>query len=64
QLEQTQNQLVSVQMQLEKTENQLINVKQELEQAKCRVLAMESSKFWKLRSAWFQVRRSLGLAGE
>ncbi|MEG3895927.1 MULTISPECIES: methyltransferase [unclassified Microcoleus] len=64
QLEQTQNQLVSVQMQLEKTENQLINVKQELEQANCRVLAMESSKFWKLRTAWFQVRRSLGLAGE
>ncbi|MEG4270258.1 MULTISPECIES: methyltransferase [unclassified Microcoleus] len=64
QLEQTQNQLVSVQMQLEKTENQLTNVKQELEQAKCRVLAMESSKFWKIRSAWFQVRRSLGLAGE
>jgi SAM-dependent methyltransferase len=63
-LEQTQNQLVSVQMQLEKTENQLINVKEELDQAKCRVLAMESSKFWKLRSAWFEVRRSLGLAGE
>ncbi|MEG4209544.1 methyltransferase [Microcoleus sp. S13_B4] len=64
QLEQTQNQLVSVQMQLEKTENQLINVKQELEQAKCRVLAMESSKFWKIRSAWFEVRRSLGLVGD
>ncbi|MEG4816856.1 methyltransferase [Microcoleus sp. K5-D4] len=64
QLEQTQNQLVSVQTQLEKTENQLINLQQELEQAKCRVLAMESSKFWKIRSAWFQVRRSLGLAGE
>ncbi|MBD1883201.1 class I SAM-dependent methyltransferase [Microcoleus vaginatus] len=64
QLEQTQNHLLSVQMQLEKTENQLINLKQELEQAKCRVLAMESSKFWKIRSAWFQVRRSLGLAGE
>ncbi|MEG4165989.1 MULTISPECIES: methyltransferase [unclassified Microcoleus] len=64
QLEQTQNQLVSVQTQLEKKENQLINLKQELEQAKCRILAMETSKFWKLRSAWFQVRRSLGLAGE
>lgn len=64
QLEQTQNHLLSVQMQLEKTENQLINLNQELEKAKCRVLAMESSKFWKIRSAWFQVRRSLGLAGE
>ena len=64
QLEQTQNQLISVQTQLERTENQLINLKQELEQAQNRVLAMETSKFWKLRSAWFQVRRSLGLAGD
>jgi SAM-dependent methyltransferase len=64
QLEQTQSQLVSLQMQLEKTENLLRNVKQELEQSQCRVVAMESSKFWKLRSTWFQVRRALGLAGE
>jgi hypothetical protein len=64
QLAQTQNQLVSVQTQAAQTENQLINVKKELEQAHNRVLAMETSKFWKLRSAWFQVRRSLGLAGD
>ena len=64
QLEQTQNQLVSVQTQLEKTENQLINAKQELDRSHSRVVAMESSKFWKLRSAWFQVRRSIGLTGE
>jgi hypothetical protein len=51
-------------MELEQTGNMLINVKQELEQSQSRVVAMESSKFWKLRSAWFQVRRSLGLAGE
>jgi len=49
---------------LEQTQNQLINVKQELDRSHNRVVAMESSKFWKLRSAWFQVRRSLGLAGE
>jgi SAM-dependent methyltransferase len=64
QLEQTQSQLVSLQMQLEKTENMLINVNKKLEQSQSRVVAMESSKFWKLRSAWFQVRRLLGLAGE
>ena len=63
-LAQTQNQLESVQTQAEQTENQLINVKKQLEQAHNRVLAMETSKFWKLRSAWFQVRRSLGLAGD
>ncbi|WP_293352002.1 MULTISPECIES: methyltransferase [unclassified Microcoleus] len=64
QLEQAQSLLVSLQMQLEKTENQLMNVKQELQQSQCRVVAMESSKFWKLRSTWFQVRRAIGLAGE
>jgi len=64
QLAQTQNQLESIQTQADQTENQLINVKQELEQAHNRVSAMETSKFWKLRSAWFQVRRSLGLAGD
>ncbi|MEG3860051.1 methyltransferase [Microcoleus sp. herbarium12] len=64
QLEQTQNQLISAQMQLEQTQNQLSDVKQELNKSQIRVLAMESSKFWKIRSAWFQVRRSLGLAGE
>lgn len=64
QLEQTQNQLISVQTQLEQTQNQLINVKKELEKAHNRVLAMETSKFWKLRTAWFKVRRKVGLAGE
>ncbi|MEG4960638.1 MULTISPECIES: methyltransferase [unclassified Microcoleus] len=64
QLEQTQNQLISVQMQLEQTQNQLINLKEKLERSHNRVLAMETSKFWKVRTAWFQVRRSLGLAGD
>jgi len=63
-LEQTQTQLISVQTQLEKTENQLTNLKQELEKVQNRVLAMETSKFWKLRSTWFKIRRKLGLAGE
>lgn len=64
QLEQTQNQLISVQTQLEQTQNQLINVKKELERSQNRLLAMETSKFWKLRTAWFKVRRKVGLAGE
>ena len=64
QLEQTQSQLISTQMQLEQTQNHLSNLKEELNKSQNRVVAMESSKFWKIRSAWFQVRRSLGLAGE
>src|SRR4028118_1138797 len=77
-LQETQTQLISAhsqleqtQTQLEQTKNQLINVqtqpiklKQELEEAQNRVLAMETSKFWKLRTTWFKVRRKLGLAGE
>lgn len=63
-LEHTQTQLVSVQTQLEKTENELVNVRKELDRSHDRVLAMESSKFWKLREMWFKVRQSLGLAGE
>ena len=36
----------------------------EKEKAIGRVEAMESSKFWKLRRQWFQIRRSIGLTGE
>jgi Methyltransferase domain len=36
----------------------------ELELAKGRITAMESSKFWKLRTRWFRVKRAMGLASE
>jgi len=36
----------------------------ELHDAKARIAAMESSKFWKLRSGWFRMKRRLGLRGE
>jgi hypothetical protein len=29
-----------------------------------RVLAMEASRFWKLRNAWFALKRRLGLTAE
>ena len=35
---------------------------QKLQATQQRVLAMESSKFWKLRTAWFKIRRKLGLS--
>ena len=56
---------------LKQTEKKLNQAQQQtsLEQAEKekaigRVEAMESSKFWKLRSQWFQIRRSIGLTGE
>jgi SAM-dependent methyltransferase len=64
QLEQTQVHLRTVKEQLEETEKYLIHVKAEVEQTHNRIKAMETSKFWQLRAAWFKVRCALGLAGE
>ncbi len=64
QLEQTQVDLISVKKQLDETEKYLIYVKEEVERSQNRIQAMETSKFWQLRTAWFKVRRALGLAGE
>ena len=38
-------------------------VLQELDRLRQLVRGMESSKFWKLRAAWFKCKRLLGLAG-
>ncbi len=64
QLEQTQVHLLSVKQQLDEAEKHLIYVKEEVERSQNRIQAMESSKFWQLRTAWFKVRAALGLAGE
>jgi len=34
---------------------------QEFERSQSRILAMESSKFWKLRQLWFRIKNKLGL---
>lgn len=64
QLEQTQVHLLSVKQQLDEAEKYLIYVKKEVEQSHTLIQAMKTSKFWQLRTAWFKVRRALGLAGE
>jgi SAM-dependent methyltransferase len=63
-LQETQNELISAQMQVEQMENQLVSVRGELDRSLDRIQAMESSKFWKLRTLWFKIRKSFGLAGE
>jgi Protein of unknown function (DUF1698) len=39
-------------------------LKTELQHAKDRIAAMETSKFWKLRTQWFKVKRWVGLGEE
>lgn len=43
---------------------QLGALQKQLEQANERILAMETSKFWKIRKIWFHIRQSLGISGE
>lgn len=49
--------LQRVQMQLEQKNKDL---RQKLEQAQGEIAAMQTSKFWKLRAAWFKVKGLLG----
>jgi len=61
QLEQTQNQLGQTQNQLEQTQVQLEQTQNQLEQTQQRNIAMESSKFWKIRKIWVQCKQIIGL---
>jgi hypothetical protein len=36
----------------------------EIAELRARIAAMEASRFWKLRNAWFRVKRGLGLTRE
>ncbi len=56
----THNQLQQTQAELASTHNQLQQTEAELEQTRARNSAIESSKFWKLRIAWFRLRHLLG----
>jgi hypothetical protein len=35
----------------------------EVEALRARIAAMEASRFWKLRGAWFRFKKRIGLAG-
>ncbi len=50
-----------VKKELEHKESQLIELRQELELSHQQIIAMESSKFWQLRSFWFQIKKIIGL---
>jgi hypothetical protein len=64
QLEKTQVELQNSQSQLEKTQVELQNSQSQLEKTQVELVrsqvmiaAMESSKFWKLRTIWFQIKK-------
>lgn len=67
-LETLQNQLQSARSQLKQTRSQLNTVRSQLQETQTRlqesentVHAMQTSKFWQLRSKWFRIKRVLKL---
>jgi hypothetical protein len=40
---------------------QLLKAQAELQQAEATIAAMETSKFWKLRTAWFELKKALNM---
>ena len=61
QLEQTHSQLEQTQSQLEQTQSQLEQTQIELKQTYSQIEGMKSSKFWKMREKWFQLKSWLKL---
>ena len=63
-LQQTQEQLQQTKGVIDRSQSQLGHTQLELQQSQIAIAAMESSKFWQLRTGWFQLRRNLGLADD
>ena len=59
--EKTQAQLQQAQEGWEKTQAQLQQAQEGWKQAQNIITAMETSKFWKLRQAWFELKQAIGL---
>jgi glycosyltransferase involved in cell wall biosynthesis/SAM-dependent methyltransferase len=60
-LERSRSQLHQTQAELKKFQSLVPQINAQLQQLKNIICAMESSKFWQLRSLWFQVRHSFGI---
>jgi glycosyltransferase involved in cell wall biosynthesis len=61
-LERSQSQLQHTQSELERSQSQLQHTQSQLERSQNNILAMESSKFWKLRRLWFTIKNKLRFA--
>ncbi len=60
QLQKTQAELQKTQAELQGTQTELQNVQTSFHQSQNEVEAMKTSKFWKIRRAWFSVKGLLG----
>ncbi|NJO70796.1 MAG: methyltransferase [Oscillatoriales cyanobacterium RM1_1_9] len=61
-LEQSRHKLLTTEQRLGATQAQLLATEAALAQTQNQVQAMASSKFWKLRTKWFKLRRAMGLS--
>ena len=59
----TVDHLQEVEADLRAVRDDLSQARSDLDLARCRIIGMESSKFWKLRRHWFRVKRALHLPG-
>ncbi|BAZ29514.1 group 1 glycosyl transferase [Cylindrospermum sp. NIES-4074] len=61
QLQHSQADLAQFHLQLQQTQVALEETKIQLQHSQAEVVAMKSSKFWKLRTQWFKLKRLFGL---
>lgn len=62
--EQVRDKLQQVRERFQRSKTNLENKRLELEDAHRELAAMKTSKFWKLRSGWIGIRKSLGIKGD
>ncbi len=63
QVEQQQAQMMAQQAQLAENQTIVANCRAHLEEMSNRIAAMESSKFWQIRTAWINLKRGFGRRG-
>jgi SAM-dependent methyltransferase len=61
QLQHTQAELERSQSQLQHTQAELQQAQAELQQAQATIAGIQTSKFWKLRTAWFNLKKVIGI---
>lgn len=61
QLQQAQAEIAAMRSHLEQAQAEALAMRSHLEQAQAEIAAMKTSKFWKLRIAWFGVKKMMGL---
>lgn len=55
-----QNTIEKNKIRVEQLQNKNDNLQQEIEKIKTEILAMKTSKFWKIRQSWFKLRNVIG----